>query len=98
MRIKIDNKSTIVYLVHIIDDASRMIVGEILTFHDTAVCFQKVLKTAVKTYGIPKILYVDNGAPYANEQLSLICANLGIHLIHAKPYTPKREGKGRKML
>lgn len=98
MRIKIDNKSTIVYLVHIIDDASRMIVGEILTFHDTAVCFQKVLKTAVKTYGIPKVLYVDNGAPYANEQLSLICANLGIHLIHAKPYTPKREGQGRKML
>lgn len=90
MRIKVNNKSEIVYLVQIIDDASRMIVGQALTFRDTAVFFQKVLKTAVKTYGIPKVLYVDNGAPYANEQLSLICANLGIHLIHAKPYSPRR--------
>ena len=98
MRIKVNNKSEIVYLVHIIDDASRMIVGQALTFHDNAIFFQNVLKKAVKTYGIPKVLYVDNGSPYANEQLSLICANLGIHLIHAKPYSPRREGKGRKML
>lgn len=90
MRIKINNKSEVVYLVQIIDDASRLIVGQSLTFHDNAVFFQKVLKTAVKTYGIPKVLYVDNGSPYANEQLSLICANLGIHLIHAKPYSPRR--------
>ena len=90
MRIKINNKSETVYLVHIIDDASRLIVGEALTFHDNAIFFQNVLKKAVKTYGIPKILYVDNGAPYANSQLSLICANLGIHLIHAKPYSPRR--------
>lgn len=90
MRIKVNNKSEIVYLVHIIDDASRMIVGQALTYHDNAVFFQKVLKKAVKTYGVPKVLYVDNGSPYANEQLSLICASLGIHLVHAKPYTPKR--------
>ena len=77
MRIKVNNKSEIVYLVQIIDDASRLIVGQALTFHDNAVFFQKVLKKAVKTYGIPKVLYVDNGSPYANEQLSLICANLG---------------------
>lgn len=93
MRIKVNNKSEIVYLVHIIDDASRLIVGQALTFHDNAVFFQKVLKKAVKTYGIPKVLYVDNGSPYANEQLSLICANLGIHLVHAKPYSPRGKGK-----
>ena len=93
MRIKVNNKSEIVYLVQIIDDASRLIVGQALTFHDNAVFFQKVLKKAVKTYGIPKVLYVDNGSPYANEQLSLICANLGIHLIHAKPYSPRGKGK-----
>ena len=91
MRIKINNKSETVYLVHIIDDASRLIVGKGLTFHDNAIFFQNVLKKAVQTYGIPKILYVDNGSPYANNQLSLICANLGIHLIHAKPYSPRRK-------
>lgn len=91
MRIKINNKSEVVYLVHIIDDASRLIVGQALTFHDNAIFFQKVLKKAIKIYGLPKVLYVDNGSPYANEQLSLICANLGIHLIHAKPYSPRRQ-------
>ena len=91
MKIKINNKSETVYLVQIIDDASRIIVGQALTLHDNAVFFQKVLKKAVKIYGIPKVLYVDNGSPYANEQLSLICASLGIHLVHAKPYSPRRK-------
>ena len=91
MRIKVNGKSEVVYLVQIIDDASRMIVGQALTYHDNAVVFQNVLRKAVKTYGVPKVLYVDNGGPYANGQLSLICANLGIHLIHAKPYSPRRQ-------
>ena len=92
MKIKAGNKMETVYLVQIIDDASRLIVGQTLTFNDNAIVFQEVLKKAIKVYGVPKILYVDNGSPYANEQLSLICASLGIHLIHAKPYSPKRKG------
>ena len=91
MKIKDGKNSRTVYLVQIIDDASRLIVGQSLTFNDNAIVFQEVLKKAIKIYGIPKVLYVDNGSPYANEQLSLICANLGIHLIHAKPYSPKRQ-------
>ena len=91
MRIKVDNKMQTVYLVQIIDDASRLIVGQTLTFYDNSIVFQEVLKKAIKIYGAPKVLYVDNGSPYANGQLSLICANLGIHLIHAKPYSPKRK-------
>jgi len=91
MRIKVNNKSETVYLVHIIDDASRLVVGQALTFSDNAIFFQETFKKAIKIYGVPKVLYVDNGAPYANMQLELICANLGIHLIHAKPYSPKRK-------
>lgn len=90
MKIKVGNKMQTVYLVQIIDDASRLIVGQLLTFNDNSIIFQDVLKKAIKTYGIPKVLYVDNGSPYANEQLNLICANVGIHLIHAKPYSPRR--------
>lgn len=99
MKIKVNNKMQTVYLIQIIDDASRLIVGQSLTFNDNAIVFQEVLKKAIKVYGVPKILYVDNGSPYANEQLSLICANLGIHLIHAKPYSPKRKtGKLKDVL
>jgi len=36
------------------------------------------------------------GSPYANSGLELICANLGIHLIHAKPYSPKRKAEKSK--
>ena len=99
MRIKVNNKSETVYLVHILDDASRLIVGQALTFNDNAIFFQETLKKAIKIYGVPKVLYCDNGSPYANSQLELICANMGIHLIHAKPYSPRRKtGKSKDAL
>lgn len=86
---KLDGHQT--YLINIIDDASRMIVGFEVFFADSAVNFQKVLKDAVMTYGIPSILYVDNGSPYANHQLGIICAKLGIELIN----TPVRDGSAK---
>ena len=43
--------------------------------------------------GIPKRLYVDNGAAFRSKQLAVVCAKLGIALIHAKPYTPQGKGK-----
>ena len=47
------------YLMVIVDDNSRLIVGARLFFEDNAYNFQKVLKDAVATYGIPCKLYVD---------------------------------------
>ena len=80
-----DGVSRRVFNISIIDDHSRMIVGGELFYEDNAANFQKVLKNAIAAYGIPQVLYVDNGAPYNNEQLSLICGELGIVLIHTKP-------------
>ena len=91
--ILIDGKKYKTYLISIIDDMSRMIVGYEFFLHDNAINMQKVLKKAVKTYGIPKKLYVDNGKPYKNEQLSIITARLGLQLIHAQPYSPTGKGK-----
>ena len=91
--IKVEGKSKRVYLIMIIDDASRLIVGYDFFFEDNAINMQKVLKSAIKKYGVPKQLYVDNGSPYKNEQISLITARLGIKLIHAKPYSPTGKGK-----
>ena len=61
----------------IIDDHSRMIVGGGMFYHDNACNFQNVLKEAVSTYGIPAKLYCDHGSPYDNEQLPLICGQIG---------------------
>ena len=38
-------------------------------------------------------LYVDNGANYRSRQLAVVCAKLGIALIHARPYQPAGKGK-----
>jgi hypothetical protein len=47
----------------------------------------------VRRRGIPKRLYVDNGAAFRSKQLAVVCAKLGVALIHAKPYTPQGKGK-----
>lgn len=79
------------YLIMLLDDKSRMIVGGRFFYNDNAYNFQKVLKEAISTYGIPRKTYCDNGSPYKNEQLSLICGSVGTVLIH----TPVRDGASK---
>ena len=79
------------YLIVIVDDHSRMIVGARLFFEDNAYNFQKVLKDAVATFCIPNKLYCDHGASYENSQLSFICGSMGTVLIHA----PVRDGAAK---
>lgn len=89
----IDGKKVQTYLIQLIDDASRLIVGYQFFLNDNALNFQLVLKQAIKTYGVPKRIFVDNGTPYKNKQLSLICASIGAVLLHAKAYSPQSKAK-----
>ena len=89
----INGKKVLTYLIAIIDDASRMIVGAKFFFNDKAINLQEVMKNAIKTYGIPKKLFVDNGKTYKNNQLNIICASLGLILIHARPFSGASKGK-----
>jgi len=89
----IDKKKVLTYLIAIIDDASRMIVDAKFFFNDNSINLQEVMKNAVKTYGIPKKLFVDNGKTYKNDQFNIICASLGLILIHARPYSGASKGK-----
>ena len=75
----------------ILDDHSRMIVGGKLYYQENAANFQKTLKEAIAAYGIPNKLYVDNGSPYSNDQLSFICGSVGTVLLH----TPVRDGASK---
>ena len=43
--------------------------------------------------GVPRKLYVDNGAAFRSRHLDRICGSLGIALIHTPPYTPQGRGK-----
>ena len=82
-----------VFCIMIIDDHSRLLVGGELFYNDNAYNFQKVLKNAIATYGLPDKLYVDNGCSYSNDQLSMICVSLGIVLLHTKIRDGASKGK-----
>lgn len=79
------------YLIAIVDDNSRLIVGARFFFEDNAYNFQKVLKDSVATHGIPEKIYVDHGSPYENAQIAFICGSLGTVLLHA----PVRDGAAK---
>jgi transposase InsO family protein len=79
------------YLIMIVDDYSRLITSARLFFEDNAYNFQKVLKDAVASAGIPQKLYLDHGPAYENSQLSFICGSIGTVLLHA----PVRDGAAK---
>lgn len=81
------------YLIAFIDDATRVVPHALFTFSEGTVSYLSVLEQAIRRRGIPKRLYVDNGSAFRSRQLSVVCAKLGIALIHAKPYSPQGKGK-----
>jgi len=82
-----------VYLVSLMDDASRLIVHTAFCTGETALDIEGVLKQAVLKRGLPSKMVLDNGAAYRSRSLQGICARLGIHVIYCRPYAP--EGKGK---
>ncbi len=89
----IDNSRRKLFLCGIIDDYSRVLVGCQWTLQENTEALELVLKDALLTYGLPKILYCDNGAVYASQHLQLVCARLGMALVHSKPYDSPSRGK-----
>ena len=81
------------YIIGIIDDASRLITGIDVFFNDNYVNFMLTLKKAIRRYGKPKMLNLDNGAPYKNKQIEILAARLGITLHHCAPYSGWQKGK-----
>jgi len=81
------------YLIALLDDATRMIPYAAFTRSETVTAFLPVFERALLRRGIPKRLYVDNGSAYRARHLALVCAKLGVTLIHARPFSPQGKGK-----
>ena len=81
------------YLISFLDDATRVSPFSAFALAENTVAFLPVFKQALIRRGVPQRLYVDNGANYRSQQLALICAKLGVALIHARPYQPAGKGK-----
>jgi transposase InsO family protein len=91
--VQIDNKTRKSYLVAFIDDHSRLVPHAAFYAAESLKCFLDAFRQALLKRGVPRKLYVDNGAAYRSRQLEYICAGLGIALIHARPYKPQGKGK-----
>lgn len=88
-----DGKKHRVYIIALLDDASRFIVGIDVFYNDNFINLMSVLKSAVSKYGRPKVLNFDNGKSYKNKQMELLAARIGTTLSYCQPYTPTGKAK-----
>ena len=58
-----DGRKRRVYVIALIDDASRFILGADVFFHDTFVNLMSVMKSAVSKYGKPRFLTLITARP-----------------------------------
>ena len=81
------------WIIALIDDASRMIVGIGIFTNDNYVNLLAVIRSAVIRYGKPKTLKFDNGASYRSHQMELLGARMGTAISYAPPRTPQGKAK-----
>lgn len=92
-KIRVDGRLRQTYLIAMIDDATRIVPYASFALSEGTSSYLAVLEQAIRRRGIPKRLYVDNGSAFRSKHLALVCAKLGIALIHARPYMPQGKGK-----
>lgn len=88
-----DGKKRKVYIIALIDDASRFIVGIDVFFNDNFVNLMSIMKSAVAKYGRPQMFNFDNGSSYRNKQMELLAARIGSVVHYDQPYTPTQKAK-----
>lgn len=76
------------YLHLFIDAATRFVPSAAFRLGERAIDHQVVLKQAVLKHGVPRVLYLDQGAAQTAKSLRLICGELGVRLLHCRPYDP----------
>lgn len=81
------------YLIAFIDDHSRLVPYARFYLSEGIEAFLDAFEKALLKRGLPRKLYVDNGAAYRSRHLEHTTASLGIALVHAKPYQPQGKGK-----
>ena len=94
----LDGRAVSTQLCVIVDDHSRLITyGSYYLLGNTA-SFLDCLKQAVLRRGLPLKLYTDQGKPFVGTHSRIVCANLGIRLLHAKPYHAWSKGKVERLI
>lgn len=77
----------------ILDDASRYVVALRAVHTERESDMLALLVAAVRRFGRPGALYLDNGSTYSGDALQTMCGRLEVGLWHAAPYDPQARGK-----
>jgi transposase InsO family protein len=88
-----DGRRSKTFLLAILDDATRLVCHAQFYFEQHLSSLKDCLKQAFLKRGIPRRLYFDNGKIFRSRMLLQLCARLGIHLIHTRPYRPQGRAK-----
>ena len=91
-RVIADGKITKSYLIAFIDSATRFVPAAELRLSEGAADHEYALKQAFLKHGLPRALYLDNGAAQRSKSLKYILAELGVRLLHAAPYDAAAKG------
>lgn len=81
------------YLFAFVDDHSRLVPGHRWGRAEDTLRLEAALRRGLASRGVPKVIYVDNGAAFVAAPLARACAVLGIQLVHSKPGEPAGRGK-----
>ena len=99
---KIESPSTRIALgnfqLDVVDDHSRLIPYAAYYARADTQAFLDTLKQAVRRRGLPRTLYTDQGGPFTCDHTRIVCAQLGIRLLHAKPYHSWSKGKVERLI
>lgn len=92
-KINIEGGKRRIYVIALIDDASRYITGARVFYKDNFNSLLQVMKSAVSKFGVPKLWSFDNGGTYKNRQMELLAARTGSTVHYCHPYTPTQKAK-----
>ena len=93
-----EGKAIRTQLCIIVDDCSRLIPFAAYYLKGNTEAFLNTLKESVLRRGVPLKLYTDQGKPFVNQHAHIVCANLGVRLLHAKPYHAWSKGKCERLI
>ena len=96
--LSVGGKALPTQLCVLVDDHSRLIPFAAYYPQANTEAFHHALKEAVLRRGLPRKLYTDQGKPFINAHSHLVCAQLGVRLLHAKPYHAWSKGKCERLI
>jgi putative transposase len=91
--VEVSGKNRKSYLFAFLDDHSRLVPHGEFYLSESIESYLDCLKQAISKRGLPRKLYVDNGAAFRSRHLEHTTASLGIALVHSRPYKPQGRGK-----